>query len=178
MRGMSATSKDLNAELVSLFSYVTRLRQEIASINRGQGGTEQFKSMSDQLDAIVEATEEATNTIMESMEGNENAVTELRKSISDPEQIKLLDQIIDNGSNVFQACAFQDITGQRVSKIVKSVIYVEQRVHNLVDIWGKSELEEIEVEEQEETEDEKLLRGPKLQGQEALDQNDIDSLFD
>ena len=74
MRGMPATSKDLNAELVSLFSYVTRLRQEIASINRGQGGTEQFKSMSDQLDAIVEATEEATNTIMESMEGNENAL--------------------------------------------------------------------------------------------------------
>ena len=48
----------------------------------------------------------------------------------------------------------------------------------MVDIWGKSELEEIEVEEQVETEDEKLLRGPKLQGQEALDQNDIDSLFD
>ena len=87
---MLATSKSLNSELVSLFSYVTRLREEIASINRGQGGTEQFKSMSDQLDAIVGATEEATNTIMESMEGNETAVRELRKSISDPDRLSFL----------------------------------------------------------------------------------------
>jgi chemotaxis protein CheZ len=175
---MPNTNSELNSELVSLFSYITRLRQEIASINRGTGGTEQFKSMGDQLDAIVEATEEATNTIMESMESNEKAITELRAQITDPAQIKLLDQINDNGGNVFQACAFQDITGQRVSKIVKSVIYVEERVQNLVDIWGKEELDKLEVEEIEETEDEKLLRGPKLNGQEALDQNDIDSLFD
>jgi len=131
---MLATSEALNSELVSLFSYVTRLREEIASINRGQGGTEQFKSMSDQLDATVGATEEATNTIMESMEGNETAVGELRKYISDPEQVKFLDQIIENDSNVFQACAFHDTTGQRVSKIVKSGIYLEQRVNNLVEI--------------------------------------------
>lgn len=155
---MLATSKSLNSELVSLFSYVTRLREEIASINRGQGGTEQFKSMSDQLDATVGATEEATNTIMESMEGNETAVGELRKSISYPEQVKFLDQIFEDDSNVFQACAFQDITGQRVSKILKSGIYAEQRVNNLVDIWGKAALDEIAAKEEEQTEDEKLLR--------------------
>ena len=61
---------------------------------------------------------------------------------------------------------------------MKSVIYVKQRVHNLVEIWGKSEMDEIKIEEEEQTEEEKLPRGPKLESQEALDQNDIDSLFD
>jgi chemotaxis protein CheZ len=79
------------------------------------------------------------------MEGNESAVTELRTQITDLTQIKLLDKIADNGDNVFQACAFQDITAQRVSKIVKSVIYVEERVQNLVDIWGKDELSKLKV---------------------------------
>jgi len=39
-------------------------------------------------------------------------------------------------------------------------------------------LDEIAAKEEEQTEDEKLIRGAKLDGQEALDQNDIDSLFD
>jgi hypothetical protein len=61
---MPNSSTASNSELVSLLSHITQLRQEIASINRGAGGTEKFKPMSDQLDAIVEATEETTNTIM------------------------------------------------------------------------------------------------------------------
>ena len=61
---MPNSSTVFNSELVNLFSHITQLRQEIATINRGAIGTVQFKSMSDQLDAIVEATEEATNTIM------------------------------------------------------------------------------------------------------------------
>jgi chemotaxis protein CheZ len=63
-RIMPNSSTALNSKLVSLFSSITRLRQEVASINREACGTVQFKSISDQLDAIVEATEEATNTIM------------------------------------------------------------------------------------------------------------------
>jgi chemotaxis protein CheZ len=60
------------------------------------------------------------------MEGSESAVTELHTQITDPAQIKLLDKIVDNGNNIFQACAFQDITGQPISKIVKSVFYVRR----------------------------------------------------
>ena len=54
---MPNSSTASNSELVSLLSHITQLRQEIASINRGAGGTEKFKSMGNQLDAIVEATE-------------------------------------------------------------------------------------------------------------------------
>ena len=49
--------------------------------------------MGNQLDSIVKAIEAATNTIMAMMEKNEDALEKLRATISDANQIALLDQI-------------------------------------------------------------------------------------
>ena len=168
----------LKKELYGLFKYMQRVREEIAAINRPADGPLHFDTMSDQLDAIVKATEEATNTIMESMEKNDDIVTKLRENITDADQLVLLDQISDNGADVFEACSFQDITGQRISKVVKSVTYVEDRVTALIEVWGKEEIDKIEVlPEHEKTEDEKLMHGPALKG-EGITQDEIDKLFD
>ena len=99
--------------------------------------------MADQLDAIVGPTKEATNTIMEAMENNDEILTRLREGITDADHLAGLDRIAANGAAVFEACSFQDITGQRVSKVVKSVSYVEQRINALIEIWGKDELENV-----------------------------------
>ena len=57
----------------------------------------------------------------------------------------VLSQISQNGADVFEACSFQDITGQRITKVVKSVTYVEDRVNALIEFWGKDEIDKIEV---------------------------------
>jgi chemotaxis protein CheZ len=168
----------LKHELYGLFKYLKRVRQEIAAINRPADAEMHFDSMSDQLDAIVKATEEATDTIMGCMEKNDEAVDELRKSLTDKDQLALLDQISNNSGDVFEACSFQDITGQRITKVVKSVTYVEDRVNALISVWGKDEIDKIEVTaEIEKTEDEKLLSGPAL-ADEGITQDEIDKLFD
>jgi chemotaxis protein CheZ len=167
----------LNLELQALMQYIQRVRQEIASINRGADGDDYFESMGEQLDAIVQATEAATNLIMEMVEKNQEAVNTLKETVTEPEQVALLDQIIDNGNAVFEACSFQDITGQRVSKIVKSVTYVEQRVNTLVEVWGRDALDSVEVVAEEKTADEAMLSGPQLKGQ-GISQDEIDKLFD
>lgn len=169
---------DLKSELQGLFHYIQRVRTEIAAIDRPSDQAFAFESMGEQLDAIVKATEEATNTIMSSMEKNDDVIDKLRETITDPAQLALLDQITTNGNDVFEACSFQDITGQRVNKVVKSITYIEERVNALVMIWGKDQLADVEVEiHHEKTEDEELLNGPQLDG-EALDQAAIDALFD
>ena len=77
-----------------------------------------------------------------------------------------------------KACSFQDITGQRVNKVVKSITYVEERVNSLVKLWGREELAEVEVvADRETTPDEQLLSGPQSEGR-GLSQDDIDNLFD
>jgi chemotaxis protein CheZ len=168
----------LKQELDGLMRYIQRVRQEIAAIDRPSEDGDRFESMGEQLEAVVAATGAATNTIMEAMESNEALLGELREKITDPGQIALLDQITNNGNDVFEACSFQDITGQRVNKVVKSVTYVEERVNALVDIWGKDQIDGIEVlADREKTNDEKLLNGPQLEGQ-GLSQDDIDQLFD
>jgi chemotaxis protein CheZ len=167
----------LKKELIGLFKYIQRVRQEIAAIDHPVDADHDFDSMGEQLDAIVQATEEATNTIMGAVESNSDMLRDLRKEITDPAQLALLDKIEQNGNTVFEACSFQDITGQRITKVVKSVTYVEARVDALIEIWGKAEVEKIEVKpDREKTEDEKLLSGPQLK-KDALAQDDIDAML-
>lgn len=174
----SSSEAYLRRELDGPLRYLNKVRDEIAAIDRPADETHNFQKMGDQLDAIVKATEEATNTIMEVVEKNDAIVQEIRDKTDDPEIIAKLDEIANNSGDVFQACSFQDITGQRVSKLVKSLTYVEDRVDALVDIWGRHVIENVVVQElQEKTEDEALLHGPQLEG-EGLSQDDIDALFD
>lgn len=103
---MSDESEDLRKGLTNLFRYIERVRKEIAAINSDSGEEERFKSMGEQLDAIVNATEEATHTVMGRAEDNDNAVEELRKTVTDPDQLALLDRINANSGDVYQACSF------------------------------------------------------------------------
>lgn len=168
----------LKQELDGLSRYILRVRQEVAAIDRPAQSTDDFDSMGDQMVAVVKATEAATNTIMEAMESNGEAVAQLRKKIDDPEQLAFLDKITDNANCVFEACSFQDITGQRVGRVAKSITFVEERVEALKYLLGEEELNAVEVVcDKGEPTDEELLNGPQLNG-EGLSQSDIDSLFD
>lgn len=168
----------LHAEILNLFNYIQRVRKEVAAITRVDEGNGRFDNMSDQLDAIVQATAEATNSIMEVVEQNSDTLQKIRNKTEDPEIRALLDEVDNNSSNIFEACTFQDITGQRVTKIARSVTYVESRVNSLIEIFGKEHLENVEIEDEvEKTEDEKLLSGPQLEG-EGISQDEIDKLFD
>ena len=167
----------LRSELIGLFQYVQRVRQEIAAIHRPADEENQITSMGEQLDAIVQATESATNTIMETVEDISGLLNHIRDDLTD-KQKGVLKRVDAKTNIIFEACSFQDITGQRVSKIMKSITYVENRVNTLIEVWGKEELDRIQVDpEHIKTHDETLLNGPQLDGK-GLDQSEIDALFD
>lgn len=167
----------LRQELSELFEYIQEVRQEIAAIHNPADEEHHLNKVGDQLQAIVEATEESTFTIMDAMEKNEELVSQLRSSVQDPDQVALLDGISKNGNTVFEACTFQDITGQRVAKVVSTLTYLEDRVDALCRIWGKSALDAVAVKPaKEKTANEELLHGPQLKG-EGITQDDIDKMF-
>lgn len=163
---------------MGLLKYINRVRLEIATISRPADEEHQFETMSDQLDAVIKATDDASNSIMAAAESNEDLLTELRASLTDPKQAALLDKLSENDMNIIQACSFQDLTSQRVTKVARSITYVEDRVSALADVWGREELEKVVVKAEEKTEDEKLLHGPALDGQKSISQDEIDALFD
>lgn len=168
----------LKGELVSLFEHLNRLRGELAAIKRPSDEDLDFLRTGSQLEEVVAATEEATETIMEITEKNEEIVSKLMDGESDPERKALLNKIVENGYEAMEACAFQDITGQRVNKVVKFVGHIESRINSLIDIWGRDDIENGDDEVADErSEDEKLLQGPAF-ANEGVSQADIDKLFD
>jgi chemotaxis protein CheZ len=176
----------LKKELVGLFGHMQKIRKELAALNP-PGAPDHFGSMSEQLDAIVHATEGATNTIMESVEGIDSLMGEARTYCQGGKLGEIFDQVTERVNTVFEACSFQDITGQRITKVVNSMKFVEERINAIIFTWGKDELTKVVVEIKEDKDpDKKLLHGPQLAGQgvtqdevdKMLAQTDIDKLFD
>lgn len=155
----------LQSEIFNLFQYIERFREEIARINAAEkeGDDDAFSTMSQQLDAIVDATETATNGILENLEGIDDTMDKLRESGADPE---LCDKVSERTMAAMENCTFQDITGQRVTKVVRSMKFVEERVNSMVELLGRETIEKLskELPQEEKTEEEKLLEGPQMAG--------------
>ena len=158
---LNVENEILEVNLKALFQYIQRVRREIASLNQAADGVDKFETLGQQLDGIIEATSDASDTIMDAVEKSGEAVEQLATTLTEPDVMELLNRISDSNNRVFEACAFQDITGQRVTKIVKSVTYVEDRVSTLREIWGDKELNKVDVADEVLSEDEKLLNGPQ-----------------
>lgn len=169
----------LKRELLGLFQHIQRIRQEIASIRKPGAPEDEdhFLQMADELDAIVEATEKATDTIMENVEQMDDVVNLVRQHITDPDALAALDTFPEKTGAIFEACAFQDITGQRITKVVNSLKFIEDRVNTLISMWGAHEIaESAGVKEQARGEYEKYLNGPQLAGH-GVSQADVDAMF-
>ena len=155
-------------ECRALSDYITNARKEIASLQPVDLESARIPRAGLELDAIVQQTEEATNTIMEAAEEIMGADT----SDTDAYQATTQDAVM----RIFEACSFQDITGQRISKVVETLSHIEQRVLELRNLMGVTE-EDIQeaMQGDEPTGDAALLSGPALKG-EGIDQSAVDDL--
>src|SRR5262249_13112287 len=80
---------------------------------------------------------------------------------------------------IFEACSFQDITGQRVSKVVETLQHIESRVARFADVMKAKDIEGFFTEHEKARNERKekfLLNGPQLAG-EGVDQSDVDKMF-
>lgn len=168
----------LKKELLGMFGHIQRFRKELATIRHpGTDQQDHFDKMADQLDAVVEATEAATDSIMTAMEEIEALVGQVRSRVKDPEALTALDAIGDKTAAVFEACSFQDLTGQRVTKVVESMKFVEERVNALIRIWGRDELSKVVVEINDAKDAERrMLHGPQRKGK-GVSQDEVDKMF-
>jgi len=170
----------LKKELVGLFGHINKMRRELAALQVPTASGEVFASMADTLDDIVQNTEAASNTILENMENIEGDLAELRAK-GDPEIDAVCDRINDKSNAVFEACSFQDLTGQRITRVVNSLKFIEERVGTMVRMWGKEELAKVVEEVTRETqpqvdEDKALLHGPQSAST-AISKSDVDKMF-
>ena len=167
----------LRGQLSDLKASIDKTKSEIAALHKPGQTEDKFTNAAMELDAIVQATEVATNNILGAGEDIDDFVRLIKERITDVKSHDHLDSISNLVIAIFENCNFQDVTGQRIGKVVNTINYLEERILTMIDIWGEEEFVGIELAEDARTEDEKLLEGPQLDGL-GISQNDIDSLFD
>ena len=144
-------------------------------------GADRLIAAGAELDAIVSATESATHRILAAAEEIEEAIEEVLLHNRDAVVVEQMDVVSQALARVFESSTFQDITGQRISKVVKILGFLDERVARMVAIWGDKvpEPPPVDAEPDPETGDDEshLLNGPQL-AQQGMSQSDIDALFD
>ncbi len=170
--------KKLQAEVLNLIQYIQRLRKEIAGIAQEKDDQTAFDGMTDRLDAIVESTAQATDTILAAMEEINGFVEQLRAHPGPSEIDSLCDGIVTKTMGALEACSFQDLTGQRISKIVGSMKFVEERVNAMAELCGREEVQALgeQWDLPEQVDDGVVLDGPQRAGV-GISQDEIDQLF-
>ncbi len=144
----------------------------------GGKGDDSPLTASSGLDAVVMATEEATNTILNASETIEALAAKIQLNTANDDDRQATEDFQGQTIKILEACNFQDITGQRITKVVNILKFVEERIDAMIEIWGEDDIAEVGASVTPDTEGNKgLLDGPALEG-EGTNQNDIDKLFD
>ena len=171
----------LKVELDLIYDAITRTKREIAVLHGKSFNGEEMAKVNGELGAVVGGTEEATQHILEATEAIDNAATALSR-VTSPDQQKLLsEEIQERVVSIFEACNFQDLTGQRITKVMTTMRFIEQHINAMMEIWGGVDAIRAHAPPIIDTRegDARLLNGPKLDGDVGhASQDDIDALFD
>ncbi|WP_237154603.1 protein phosphatase CheZ [Oryzibacter oryziterrae] len=169
----------LKVEMEGIQEAINRTKQEIASLHVSGFKGEEMSRVTDELDAVVGGTEQATNQILTATESIDEFATNLHAHLKGENQAMAAD-IQEKVLQIFEACNFQDLTGQRISKVVNVLRFIEDRVNRMMEIWGGMEaFATIESDESlRRVGDAALLNGPALpEANGTASQDDIDALF-
>ena len=171
----------LKVELDLIYDAITRTKREIAVLHGKSFNGEEMAKVNGELGAVVGGTEEATQHILEATEAIDNAATALSR-VTSPDQQKLLsEEIQERVVSIFEACNFQDLTGQRIKKVMTTMKFIEHHITVMMEIWGGVDAIKAHtpalIDNREG--DARLLNGPKTEGDVGhASQDDIDALFD
>ena len=162
---MSAREAALLHEIGTLGQAVADARLEIAALRVDDITTSYIPCATDELDAIVTHTAAATESILEVCETLDTLGAAMDGAIAG----KLQDATV----KIYEACSFQDITGQRITKVVATLKTIERAIARIVDTFG---IVTAPAEPSERSRKGGLLNGPQLPAA-AMDQSDIDKLL-
>lgn len=168
----------LKTELRALAVCIEHTKAEIAALRPKDSEEDRLIAVTFELDAIVSSTEGATQQILEAAEKIESVTREIQAHGVDSYVGRLCEDVNETIISIFEACNFQDITGQRITKVVRTLNYIEARVNAMIEIWGPDNIAEIVPKKDEHPidDDSKLLNGPALENQ-GISQDEIDKLF-
>ena len=170
---VSPTDLNFYTQMNELAKYIEKARAEIALIKPDDINKDYIPKATDELDAVVMATEEATNSIMD--------VCDTITAIAEECPAGQKDRLIECTTKIFESCNFQDITGQRITKVVQALKHIDEKISAMLEIMNSEMQKNGGVElsasiTKVSSKPETLLNGPQLP-QNAMSQDDIDKII-
>jgi len=167
----NSTETGFSDEIRKLAIFIEQTKNEIVNI-AGIQETQDKEGATLHLDAVIKTTENATQTIMDAVDAIQATADkvggECQKSVA------------ESVTKIYEACNFQDLTGQRLSKVIKMIDEIDARINNLLKLSGKqvtsSGQGKLEIVKPAPGNSGHLLSGPQLPDA-APSQADIDALF-
>ncbi|MEM7569564.1 MAG: protein phosphatase CheZ [Pseudomonadota bacterium] len=162
----------VSEEVNELIAFIETAKADIASMQPATLVKRDLPTAADELDAIVDHTEAASNEIMDAAD----ALSEIATMCEG----KVAERVEEVATRIYEASSFQDITGQRITKVVKVIKYIEDKLDDLAEAIGDLAGEDGVIVKKDATidaeGDDALLNGPQLEG-EGNSQDDIDALL-
>ena len=108
----------------NLSGQLGKIHEQIASLVAIPAATTRNSGL--ELEAVVLATESAANVIMEAAEEIQNW---LDGGSQDPASLRAVSEKVNS---IFEACSFQDVTGQRIRRAIQHLQQVETMLEGMV----------------------------------------------
>lgn len=154
-----AMDQAIHDEIEAITTRLGQMRAEFLP-----SSSKEINEASTQLDAVLKTTEQAANTIMD-------ACDEIQKTLGQANTDTYVEKKIGTAvTQIYEACNFQDLTGQRIRKALVALGETEVRMKRLLALWEGKEVAPLDLKP-----DDPLLAGPQ---NDAPSQGDIDALFD
>jgi chemotaxis protein CheZ len=119
-----ATTELMDFSENNLTGQLADIREQIASVVALPTAATRNSGL--ELEAVVQATEEAANRIMEAAE----AIGDwLREGKNDPVSMQEVNAKVNA---IFEACSFQDVTGQRIRRAIQHLQQVETMLTDIM----------------------------------------------
>jgi chemotaxis protein CheZ len=177
-RAQIAEAQAYKAELAAIYDAIGRTAADMASLVAGAQNGAQASRISRELAAIVTGTERATQAILQAAEEIDQSAHALAAALKSHER-GLVHDIQERVVQIFEVCNFQDLTGQRVSKAVTTLRFIEEHIDRMLQIWQKIErFKPLVPDDRHDDDEQRFLNGPKLAGDGGHStQSEIDKMF-
>ena len=161
-----------------------KITREVAALKAADPDDDEIPLARQELATVVEATDTAANEIMNLSENIQAAADKIRDDVSKgkTDNVEAHCAVLDEAAtNLLMACEFQDLTGQRISKVVNALSHLEGQIDDLFEMLGISQgtgeggLHMFTHDDKRPDTD--LLHGPQGEG-EGISQAEIDAMFD
>jgi chemotaxis protein CheZ len=127
--------------------------------------TEQLTRICQELAAVTTGTEQATQKVLAAAEEIDQLANNLSAALKGKIEQDLAQDIADTVIRIFEACNFQDMIGQRVSKVMTTIKLIEGDEIKVAPALPRNDSAQ-------------LLHGPRLDGDDGhVSQSEIDAMF-